>query len=105
MNTPVSLAARKQQESLCNTSDLLEWEYATRLSYDDHCACPMCNRDLSQDPLTPVEYVEIEREGIEKNYTVNYVRRHCGCGYVWTTETKAEAQARANGGTPRENWP
>ena len=46
----------------------------------------MCNRACIQD-----DYVELTEENI-----VNaYLRKHCSCGFVWTSQTKHEAEALA----------
>ena len=84
--TPPTLEDRKRAQSPCNTSEFMEWEHRTRLSYEDGRHCPMCNRACIQD-----DYVELTEENI-----VNaYLRKHCSCGFVWTSQTKHEAEALA----------
>lgn len=79
-----TLAERKRVQSACNTSEFLDWEWRTRLAFDSSGACPMCDRACCKD-----EYVEIIRED---GHLDAYLRCHCRCGFVWTMQTKNEAE-------------
>ena len=81
-NHPPTLAERQSIESCCNTSELLDWEWRTRLSHYEHWDCPMCGQ-----PANKTEYVELIREN---GHLDAFVRRHCACGFIWTTQTQNE---------------